>query len=135
MNFPSLLYTQPQNFTINFRTLKNLILKIFELLKEIRFKNTYSISIEEQKSNVDGRLIGHLEKKITPKKFDKNRFEQVIASEKLLNFQRELIQKSCQYSDFGVYLVSEENDIELISAIELAGEEIWDFWEIRFEIT
>ncbi|WP_135355110.1 hypothetical protein [Leptospira ryugenii] len=135
MDFPSLRYTQPQVFTINFRTLKNLILKIFVLLKEIRFENTKSISKEEQKSKKDGRIFGHLVKKIAPKKFNKNRFEQILTSDKISNSQRELIQKSYQNSDSDVLLVGNENDLELISAIEIAGEEVWDFGEIRFEIT
>ncbi|PKA10522.1 hypothetical protein CH372_18955 [Leptospira meyeri] len=135
MNFPHLRYSQPQIFTINFRTLKSLIQKIFEILRRIRFQNTSSITKDEQKNKRDGRIFGHVEKKIAPKILSMSRFEKIITSDKLSNIERELIQKSYQITDSEANLVSEEDDIQLISAIEKTGEELWDFGEIRFEIT
>lgn len=137
INFPKLRYVQPQKqtFTINFRSLKTLLIQIFNLLKEIRFNNTNSVSQEEQRSQQVGRIFGHVEKKSAPRKFRKENFEKMLNSNKLSQTQIELINKSYKITDSDVLLQSDEKNQELISAIELTGVEVWDLGEIRFEIT
>ncbi|MCG6195672.1 hypothetical protein LFX25_20730 [Leptospira sp. FAT2] len=137
IHFPKLRYVkpQPQTFTVNFRSLRDLLIHLFEYLKRIRFENTSSISQEQQDNNKVGRIFGYVERKVAPERFENARFDEILRTENLSSSNRELIRNSYLISGSEVRLQVDENNSDLIIALEAAGVVFWDFWQIRFEIT
>lgn len=137
INFPKLRYVQPQpqSFTVNFQSLKILLIEIYEHLKTIRFNNTSSISQEKQNNRKIGRIFGYIEKKVAPGKFGNEHFERIIRTENLLPEQKELISKSYKITESEILLQADENNQDLIAALETAEVDVWDYGEIRFDIT
>jgi hypothetical protein len=139
IKFPSLRYSKPQIFIVNFHDLKRLLDWFFKRLKEKRFDDCYSDPTQAEAIQAaikkDGRIKCHIERKAAPKRFDQDRFHEVISSAKLNAEQKTVIEQSYIQEGTEMLLKFDEHDIGLLSALETGGVDTFDAGIVRFEIT